>query len=346
MQGRMLKEEILEYIRKGAWKPGDRVPSERALALQKSMARATINRVLKELEREGFLVNVRGKGRFVRDLKERQKTMTIGVVFWDFTHSVHPVGIEILKGIEEVLAREGYRLLIYTARNTPSLPPSKRTAFNVVPIERVDGLILGAQELPNEEIERVASFLPLVGYNLDSSLKIPLIIADYAWVGYTAVKYLASLGRRRIALINAWETFPIARNLFEGYRLGLASGGVSFSSSLLRSGYYDFDSGYLLMKTLLEERVDGVICGDDFIAVGAIKAIKDAGLSVPEDIAVVGCNDLPIARMIEPPLTTFHIDFHRMGRESARMLLLLLQGNELEERIIYIKPKLVVRKST
>ncbi|MGB9607609.1 MAG: substrate-binding domain-containing protein, partial [bacterium] len=346
MERRMLKEEILEKIRNGVWKPGERIPSERDLALEKKLARATVNRVLKELEEEGLLINVKGKGRFVRDFKERKRTMTIGVVFWDFVHSVHPVGIEILKGIEEVVVKEGYRLLIYTARHTPSLLPSKRTAFNVVPMERVDGLILGAQELANEEIERVASFLPVVGYNLDSSLKIPLVIADYAWVGYIGVEYLASLGRRRIALINAWETFPIARNLFEGYRLGLGRVGIPFSSSLVRTGYYDYDSGYLLMRTLLEERPDGVICGDDFIAVGAIKAIKDAGLSVPEDIAVVGCNDMAIAEMIEPALTTFHIDFHRMGTETARLLLLLLKAKELEERIIYIKPKLVVRKST
>lgn len=345
MIGNRLKEEILEKIKKGIWKPGERVPSERDLALEKKLARATVNRVLKELEEEGFLINVKGKGRFVRDLRERQRTMTVGVVFWDFAHSVHPVAVEILKGLEEVFAKEGYRLLVYTARNAPSQQPSKRAVFKVVPVERIDGLILCAQELPNEDIEKAANLIPMVGINLDSSLRIPLVLVDYALAGYTAVEYLISQGRRRIALINAWETFPIARNLLEGYRLGLVRAGINYSSSLVRTGYYDFDSCYLLMKTLLEERPDGVICGDDFIAIGTIKAIKDAGMRVPEDVAVVGCNDLVVAEMVEPSLTTFHIDFYSIGIESAKMLLPLLEGREPEERVIYIKPTLVVRKS-
>jgi len=341
-----LKNDILNSIMRGLLKPGDKIPSERELALEKSLARGTVARVLKELEEEGYLINIKGKGRFVKDPREKRKTMTIGIVFWDFTHSVHPVGSEILKGIEEILSKENYRLIIYTAKSTPAVLPSKSTAFGVVPIERVDGLIAGAQELPKDEIERVANLLPIVGYNLDSSLQIPLVIADYTLVGYKGVKYLVRRGCRKIALLNAWETFPIARSLKEGYRIGLEEAGLAFSLSLIRCGYYDFDVGYLLTKSLLEdEKPDGIICGDDFMAAGAIKAIKDAGLAVPEDIAVIGCNDLPIARMIEPPLTTFRIDFHQMGREAGKMLLQLLTGEEPQQKILYMKPTLVVRKS-
>lgn len=342
-----LKAKIIEQIINGALKPGARIPSERELAFEASLARGTVAKVLRELEEEGFIVTLKGKGRFVRDPKEKKKTMSIGVVFWDFTHSVHPAGLEVLRGIEEVLTKEGYRIVIYTAKKPPSIPLSGSIAFNVVPLERVDGLIAGSQELSNQEIERVSGLLPIAGFNLDSSLKIPLVIADYAWVGYKAVEYLAGQGRKKLALLNAWETFPIARNLFEGYRLGLEQMGLPFSSSLIRTGYYDFDVGYYLTTSILEsERPDGIICGDDFMAAGAVKAIKDAGLSIPGDIAVIGCNDLPIARMMEPTLTTFHIDFRLMGIKTAEMLLQLISGEEPAERKIYIKPTLIVRRST
>jgi len=347
MDSRALKKEILEQIIEGHLKPGDKLPSERELASHNSLARGTVGRVLRELEEEGFIVNIRGKGRFVKDSLDRNKTMTIGVVFWDFTHSIHPVGIEILKGIEEISLEKGYRVIVYAAKNAPSLPPSKSVVFKVVPTERVDGLIIGAQELPTEEVTRASYLLPVVAYNLPLPSQIPQILVDYAWVGYRGVEHLVERGCKKIALINAWETFPIARNLQEGYRLALERLGIGFSRSYIRTGYYDFDCGYQLARSLLEgEKFDGLICADDFLAAGAIKAIRDAGLSVPQDIAVIGCNDLPIARMIEPPLTTFRIDFHKIGGEAAGLLLRLIEKEEIEEKTIYMQPKLVVRKST
>lgn len=346
MDGQTLKKEILEQIIKGELKPGEKLPSERELALQKSLARGTVGRVLRELEEEGFIITIRGKGRFVKDFRDRQRTMTIGVVFWDFAHSIHPVGIELLKGIEEVISEKGYRVIIYSAKNAPSLPPSKSVVLKVVPTERVDGLIVASQELPAEGIMRASHLLPIVACNLSLSPQIPQVLADYAWVGYRGVEHLVERGCRKIALINAWETFPIARNLQEGYRLGLERFGITFSRSYVRTGYYDFDCGYQLAKSLLElVEFDGLICADDFLAAGAIRAIRDAGLSVPQDIAVIGCNDLPIARMIEPPLTTFRIDFQEMGREAARLLLQLLEKEEIKETLFYLKPTLVVRKS-
>lgn len=346
MMARDLEKEILEWIRQGLLKPGSKVPSERELSLKTGLARGTVARALRELERKGFLETVRGKGRFVKEKREKPRTMTVGIVFWDIAHSSHLVSVEALRGVEALLSKDGYRIIIYSAKKPPSLK-REEFLFNVVPPDRVDGLVAGAQEFSREDILKAKDSLPIVGWNLEPSLGIPVVVADYVRVGFEAVEYLVAKGHREIALLNAWETFPISRYLEDGYRLALGKSGIPYKSSLIRRGYYDVESGYYAFKSLLEagERPTAVICGDDAIAVGAMRAGKEAGLKIPEDLAVIGCNDVPLARFVEPPLTTFRISFFDLGFKSAEMLLSLIKGEEIPEEVVYIPPTLVVRES-
>ena len=123
---------------------------------------------------------------------------------------------------------------------------------------------------------------------------------------------------------------------------------MSFQDKMVRYGYYSEDTGYKLMKELfkISNSPTAIITADDMMAAGAMKAIKEKGLKIPEDISIIGCNDMPIASYLDPPLTTTKIPFYEIGRLGAEMLIKILNGKELDKTSIVLEPKLVIRNST
>ena len=133
----------------------------------------------------------------------------------------------------------------------------------------------------------------------------------------------------------------------QGYTEALAAAGVRYDDLWVREGDFSRESGYAAMESLLgiEERPSAVFVGSDALAIGALAAVRDAGLRVPEEMAVVGFDDVPLAADAAPPLTTVHLPAQRLGESTAQILVQLMAGEQVSRRAILLETHLVIRRS-
>jgi DNA-binding LacI/PurR family transcriptional regulator len=167
-----------------------------------------------------------------------------------------------------------------------------------------------------------------------------------------AVTHLINLGHRRIACItNAALYYTAAEERLQGYRQALKAAGIEYDADLVRYGDFDPDSGYQQMMDLLARRVNGeqaftaAFVASDVVAFGAKAAIRDKGLSVPGEIALVGFDDVPISRYTDPPLTTVKLPARKLGRVAGDHLVRMIGGEELHGTRVLLETQLVIRES-
>jgi LacI family transcriptional regulator len=174
------------------------------------------------------------------------------------------------------------------------------------------------------------------------------VMADYLQGARDAVSHLVSLGRRRVALVNGPATTVSSRLKADGWRLGLAVHGVLADETLHVGGEFSAQAGHDLTIELLRRApdTDAILYADDFSALGGIKAIDELGKSVPDDIAIVGFHNYPIASFLSPPLTSVGFDMVRMGAIAANRLVQLLDGGDAAPWTVQLPTSLVVRRST
>ncbi|MCK4423911.1 MAG: substrate-binding domain-containing protein, partial [Candidatus Omnitrophica bacterium] len=153
----------------------------------------------------------------------------------------------------------------------------------------------------------------------------------------------------KIALINGPGDFAISKKALKGYQQALKKHGLDFQEEMVIYGDYSESAGYELMKELLENFTPptAILAGDDMIATGVMKAVREKKLRVPEDISITGCNNMPIASYLTPSLTTIKVPFYEIGRLGAETLIKILSGTELEKTSIVLEPdNLIIRNST
>jgi DNA-binding LacI/PurR family transcriptional regulator len=169
---------------------------------------------------------------------------------------------------------------------------------------------------------------------------------DDSGAGRDATAHLISLGHRHIAHISyAPLSYLAADARFQGYRQALKKAGIAFNKRLLAIGQFSSESGFDAMKEILRNRVTALFASNDTIAIGAMAAIRAAGLSVPADIAVVGFDDLPFAAFTNPALTTVRSQPKELGEHAARAAISLLEGKRVGIRRRVIPLELIVRES-
>ncbi|MCC6445423.1 MAG: GntR family transcriptional regulator [Armatimonadetes bacterium] len=339
---------LKEKIERGEWPAGSPVPSERALAAQFDFCRVTVGRALKSLESEGLLVSRRGVGRFVREPEGASRTRRIGIAIFSLHHLDSFVISEVVRGAQEAALSRGWQAVLYAATLQGEGP--RVGLADLVPKGWIDGLIVAQQEAGDQELRLLAQEMPLVGYNLSAEPEeVSLVSARYDEGSREAIHHLTARGHRRIALLNGRSEFRIARDYEDGYRTGLAEAGIAYDPALVAYGPYQLEFGWASLKSLLRtpSPPTAALCGDDMIAFGALQAAQAAGRRVPDDFAVVGCNDMPLARLVTPSLTTLGIPFFRIGVDLAALLLDRLEGRLRDYRKpISHCPLLVVRQST
>lgn len=291
----------------------------RALNNKGRVSEGTRERILKVARELDYHPNMNAKG------LATNKTGNIGLII-DKRHA--PINFSfygpVVEGLEAEASKHGYYLVLSTFASDG--PP--RCAKE----KRVDGLILMGCELPAELILSLKDEIPLV--LVDNHLDgVDSVAVDNVGGAYKAVKHLIKLGHRRIGFIT--ERF---RNLsfwerFEGYKLALKDHGLDYDEDLVAEGLRG-DYGYEAMRKLLgggrgsNSRPTAVFAANDAVAVGALRAIREAGLEVPGDIALVGFDDGSLALHADPPLTSVKVFRKRMGKIAIRRLLELIKGEE------------------
>ncbi|MDR3517086.1 MAG: LacI family DNA-binding transcriptional regulator [Azospirillaceae bacterium] len=253
---------------------------------------------------------------------------------------------ELVLGAGGAARAAGYEMLVYSLPDNDRRPPG-----SVVDLLRqiADGVIA---LLPYESdyLETLsAAHLPVitVDYRGEES-PFPSVASDSYEGGRTAVRHLAELGHRRIAHITGNERLASARDRRRAYLDTMAQLGLAIDPAQIATGDFSQRSGFEAANRLLalNPRPTAIFAANDISALGAISAIRDAGLRVPEDLSVVGFDDIPVAAQLHPPLTTIRQPMQQMGRSAVNMLLALIVGLEAPSPRITLPTQLIVRGST
>lgn len=254
----------------------------------------------------------------------------------------------LLRGIEAEAQAAGYDLLIHATSHIPHA--SEPVAHRPLGEHNTDGLIVFTQSIDEKELSRLHSlnFPTVLLYQTPpSSLNIPSVTIENKSGAQMIVEHLIQVhNRRRIVFLRGPEGNEDSEWRERGYRQALQANGIPFDPSLIAMGGFNEDEAQVALQELLIEGVefDAVFGGDDDTAAGVVSALIRAGKHVPQDVAVVGFDDLPIARYLRPALTTVRAPIERVGREGVRQLVRLIRGQQAEA-LVLLQTEIVIRES-
>jgi LacI family transcriptional regulator len=299
----------------------------------------TAQRVLEAAEALGYSPNP-----VARSLRTR-RSHTVGVLIPDLNNPLFP---PIVRGLEDRLAANGYVALI---GNTDSDDQRERMVFDQMRARHVDGLVLATARLRHPLLaEASRADLPVVLINrLAQDYSFPSVSVDNERGVRMAVGHLAALGHRRIAHIAGPQETSTGLSRYRGFVTAMESGGLPVDGDLVVfAKSFTVEEGERCSRLLLDRGAGctAIAAGNDMLAVGCYGALDEAGLSCPEDISVVGFNDMPFIDRLRPPLTTIRFPHYQVGTEAAQLLLERIAEHAGPVKILYLAPELVIRGST
>jgi LacI family transcriptional regulator, galactose operon repressor len=302
---------------------------------------ATRSRVLAKVAELGYQRNA-----VARSLSLR-RTHTLGIVIPDLMHSFF---VEIVAGIEPVASVRGFGLLLCSSGEDPR---KERAELEMLRGRQVDGVVIASTHGSGStdmllQLVRQGTTLVMIDRDDHAPVKCHRVLTDDERVGQLATAHLLDVGRRAVAHIGG-PAIVHAKRRERGWREALKSRGIKPPDDwIVRGGFMESD-GYKAMKRLLtvRPRLDAVFAANDPAAIGAMKAIWEAGLRVPDDIAIVGVGDIALGDLLRVPLTTVGWSRREQGRHAAELLLNGLEQEEaVEPQRILIPPRLIVRESS
>ena len=273
-------------------------------------------------------------------------TKSIGMIV---TTSESPYFAEIIHAVEDHCYRQGYSLFLCNTQNDPE---KIKNHVEMLTKKRVDGLLVMCSEYTQHSLDVLSSFssVPMVvmdwGPNTDTD-----IIEDNSFTGgYLATKHLIDCGHKAIGLIAGELDKTTARTRYEGFVKAMNEGNLPIHENWIMEGFFEPEDGYECMNKILaqDSLPTAVFCCNDVMALGAISAITEKGLRVPDDISIIGYDNIHSSRFYAPPLTTIHQSKSRLGAQAVNLLFERIankDNNNHEKHRIAIHPELVIRKS-
>lgn len=298
--------------------------------------RATRERVLAAISELDYRPNALAKGLLMK------KTMTIGIIIPDISN---PYYAEIVRGIQDVADREGYAV---TLHNTDSRQEGIIRYIYLLREKSADGIIFSGGIINGHEtlsiLKELREKVVVIGRH---DVDFPAVMVDNRGGVTQAVRHLIDIGHRRIGFIGGPDGSTTALDRLTGFRETLDQSGLRFMSGLVKKGTWDPRSGYLLGAQLLKAkpRPTAIVAANDQMAFGVIKAAEERGLTIPEDLAVVGFDNIPLSSYFNPSLTTVEIPMHDLGAAAMAMLLNLISGVPFERQRMF-ETRLLIRGST
>ena len=249
---------------------------------------------------------------------------------------------ETLRGLANAARAANHRVLVET------LAPGEGHYANLLRSGRTDGLIVSGPRYDDDElVELVRDGFPVVIQGSSPGLDVPSVDVDNEAGARLAVEHLLALGHRRIACItNAPLAYTAASERLTGYREALAAAGLPDDPALIAEGAFDASSGHRAIAEILARTTpDAIFVASDVVAIGAIAGLRDAGLTVPGDVSVVGFDAIPLAAYLDPPLTTIRLPAYDLGLAAGRAILERIAGRPVADRTL-LPTELIVRAST
>jgi GntR family transcriptional regulator, arabinose operon transcriptional repressor len=358
---RRITDDIAARIESGHYPTGTRLPSEPRLATEFGVSRGTLRQALGSLRQGGYVDSIPGRGTFVRGPRPRvleSRRRVVGLIVPSVTRPALP---EVLSAIEDELHERGYSLLVGTSGDT--LEQEKGRVHRILG-EGVGGLIVLPldgrpdpalyRQLLDEGFPLVLIDRHIVGLSIDA------VLPDNVGGAFVAVSHLIELGHRRIAFIssdNLLTTSVLER--LQGYQQALRSGGIPPEPELIFARLPaippdDIDEDRVIVNNA--RRIVRYLSGQplptavfalhDRIAISVLEAAVVMGLRVPEDLAIVGFDDDPLAQKLRVPLTTIAQPRDQIGRTAAGMIADRIEGRRTETARIVLPTQLVIRRSS
>jgi LacI family transcriptional regulator len=280
-----------------------------------------------------------------RSPRFRETASLIDLVFNDLDS---PWAVEIIRGVEDVAHGAGVGTVVSAIHRRPM---SARQWLRNLQARATDGVILVTSDLEpplHAELRRLKVPTVVVDPAGVPAMDVPTIGATNWSGGLSATEHLLSLGHRKIGFIAGPRQLLCSRARLDGYRAGLDAAGVELRADYVRPGNFYHEAGFEGGAALLDlpDPPTAIFASSDQMALGVYEAVRLRSLRVPEDVSVIGFDDLPEARWSSPPLTTVRQPLAEMGLLAARTVLRLARGEELESPRIELATELVVRDST
>ncbi len=306
----------------------------RALQMPDVVAAHTRNKVREAVERLGYKPNVPA-----RMLRTTRSHVIVALV----PDISNPFFSEIIRGIEQVAHENGYSVLL---GDTQYSMAREHAYADLLATRQADGLITLLPHLPPAVVGGAARIVNACEYVADPS--VTSVYVDNVSAARAATDYLLTLGHRSIAFVTGPMNSPISVDRDRGYEQALSAAGIKRSAKLTVTGDFSIESGIRALDVLFarQSRFTAVFCSNDEMAIGAIRAAKMKCLHVPDDLSIVGFDDIRFAQYSDPPLTTIAQPKHELGREAMSMLLEILTDTDVPPRKRVLPTQLVVRGST
>lgn len=306
-----------------------------------SISAATRKRVLDAAKKLNYSPNVAGK-KLVSG-----KSYTIGLVLCQspeqiFTDAFLP---RVILGVEQAAMQQGFHVLL-----KPVDPNDTGGYARLITENHVDGILLSGPRQDDTALMHLhQQRVPIMLMGQLPETDIPFVDVNATAGAELAVTHLIERGHQSIGMItNAPLDYTSAQQRRDGYVKALRKAKLPVIKALVKPGNYTPASGYEAMKALLESglRITAVFVASDVVAMGAILAIKEAGLRIPKDMAVVGFDDIPLAEFYDPPLTTIRLPAFGLGWAGGERLIRMIQGEGLNDASLLLESTLVLRQSS
>jgi len=274
-----------------------------------------------------------------------KKTHTLGLITADFSDYFFT---QVIIGAEVEARRSGYFFLLGSTERNPADEPEY---LRLLTERQVDGILFARPSTEGDSehlVSLVRQGVPLVttAYYIPGE-ELMVVDVDNLEGGLQATNCLIQAGHRRIGMISGPASWKSADDRARGYRLALEQAGVALNESFIERADWSLQGGYEAMKRLLNRvpELTALFAQNDWIAIGAMKALREAGRRLPDDVAIVGYDDLPVAAYTDPPLTTIHQPMQEVGQLAARLLIQSVEDPDMEREEVLLKPELVRRGS-
>jgi len=362
---KQIAKSLIEKIKKGEYKKNTFLPSENKLTKIYKCSRVTVRHALSILIKQNLIKSIPGVGSviigdsdFASNIKDEEivypkkiKNIYIILVYperikWGIEN---PFYAEIISGIEEKVREKGYHISFTVCESVRRISDLSEIIIN----RHVNGFILlgDIEEKINELIKK--SGLPVISVNnpLAEKYNIPIVVNDDYRGGYEVAKFLLNIGCKNLACIKGPKDSPSCEIRFEGFISGLKNMGYNTSNLSVVEGNLEFEGGYEGAKKILisyhKHIPDAIFCINDLMAIGAMKYITERGFKIPDNINVVGFDNIALSSQVVPPLTTVEMRRKEMGIIAAEKLIEFIEDKSKFYPLKIVLPcKLIIRSST
>jgi LacI family transcriptional regulator len=302
----------------------------------------TRNKVLKVAKELNYVPNTIARSLVMN------KSKTIGLLVSGFTKGSIKDNfmVEVMAGINEYAADSDYDLVLFSTNSTKQ---REKSYSQLCKERRVDGAIIQGIKIDDPYLQEVVSSeIPCVLIDIPiENDTVAFVTTDNALGAKKAVQHLIDLGHTNIALVNGHEKAFVSKRRLDGYVEALKSANLHLHEDWIVDGKFDEATAELVAEKLLRlnPEITAIFCASDLMGLGALKAANKLGKRIPEDLSIVGYDDIILAAYASPPLTTIAQNKFKMGYEAAKLLIHMLEGSYKPENVT-LETELIIRNST